>query len=317
MGQSITSRDVEILRTLLRLQLVNTTSLQEIFFPQLRVARRRLSILRDRGLIAMHGKGLPGPMASGARYWRLTRRGVETVAHVLPTEPIPNHHVERVAKMSLRAFEHRDMINAVYLGVVGDWDHEISEVRRRASSFQWFSEYDVELTYNKIDGAAALPRRIIPDAAVLGNGVRYFLEIDRSTESRRRCQRKVEAYQASADQGGYNAAFPDGLPFEVIFIARTDRRAAGLTHVVDQMRATIPCRALPFDKAVCLLGALLCGGEVDDAPPDCAATLLRDVYEVARVEIQRRHTEGEPVETPSCLEKAYRFLAAMEASGAA
>ena len=60
MATNLTKRDYEILRSLVRVQLATTRSLQAAFFRNIGLARKRLSLLRGAGLVLTHTRGLPG-----------------------------------------------------------------------------------------------------------------------------------------------------------------------------------------------------------------------------------------------------------------
>ena len=153
--RGVTARDAEILRTLLRVQLANTASLQRAFFPSRRPTQRRLAHLAACGLVLRHHKGLPRG-GCGPRYWRLSRPGAELVAERFPAEVIPDNIVDRAANASLRFFEHRDRVTDLYLELVRDKHLDVSAISERADRFCWLREYDVVLEVPKVGGVRRL-----------------------------------------------------------------------------------------------------------------------------------------------------------------
>jgi hypothetical protein len=140
-------RDVEILRTLVRVRYLFSREIIRTFFTCARVARRRIEKLSDRDLIRPHAKGLP---AGSYRAWRITTDGVEALENARPDEPIPDGFVERVADGSLFQYEHHQGLARIYCDLVAPdwkaaqephaagrtrrWSHEL---RRRADRIRW------------------------------------------------------------------------------------------------------------------------------------------------------------------------------------
>lgn len=258
MSKRLTVRDVEILRTLLRLQVATTAQLQRAFFTQARLARRRLQVLRERGYIAVHGRGARGPYAEhGGTWWRLTADGVQMVACTYPSEPMPDNAVHRAARASLRNFEHREAIGDLYFGLITDRHKEPAEIAARASALMWHGEYDVALSYEAVDAAELVERQVIPDATIATAACRYFIEIDRSTESRARCERAVVAYDRHVVQGRYAAQFPDGRPPHVVYVTRSRARAESLQRMLSRQQLQLEVTALPLPAAVTWLRQVL------------------------------------------------------------
>jgi hypothetical protein len=319
MSEAMTVRDFEVLRTLLRVQVATTGALQATFFSQLRLARRRMAALRERGYVTTHDKGLRGPMSvSAARYWRLTSQGLQVVTTRFPSERVPNNAVLRAANASLRYFEHRDAITELYLGLVATRDKDPDEVTRRADAITWHGEYDVELEQEEAVGAELVVRRIVPDATMETSGGRFFLEIDRSTETRGRCLRTMKAYSRHVEQGRYAGLFRDERAAYLVYITRSEARAQGLRAIAGQLASQVPVVVLRFDEAISWLSRAAMGEVGAPAPSAAGAndgqadlvTVLRDVYELAREAIQRRRQAGEAVPAPECLRRAYDILQA-------
>ncbi len=318
----LTARDKEILRTLLRVQLANTASLQQVFFPSLRVAQRRLQVLRGRGLVRNHAKGLPGGYgARGSSYWRLTPGGLEAVVECFPDEPIPDNAVDRAAQGSLRFFEHRNQVADLYLALIADRHQDAAEMSRRASSFGWAGEHGVVLDYDKLGGSG----RIVPDATITSPAkVRVFLELDRSTESRKRCERAVKAYSSYVRQGHYAQDFADELTPYLLYATKSNARRKSLHSAFGPIATAsleVVVLALPDaiqwvrrglygddDGAVALAQAAADPGERDAGFRDEAMTRMTELYEAYLADLERRRDAGERIAAPPCLQEAYDFI---------
>src|SRR5215475_13826852 len=98
------TRDVEILRALLRVRYLTSRQLNAAFFSCPRVGRRRIQRLSEHDLIRPHTKGLPPELRYTA--WRLTARGLDAVVHEFPDEPVPDGLLDRVASGSLHYAHH-------------------------------------------------------------------------------------------------------------------------------------------------------------------------------------------------------------------
>lgn len=311
-GMKVTKRDFEVLRTLVRVQLARTRSLQDTFFPNMGVARRRLRVLRSYGLVTTHNKGLPGNLAAaGGAYWRLTERGLDTFMREFPNDRVPENLVARTTRASLRCFEHRDEMTATYLRLIYSQDQDGDEIRARSDLLDWRGEYDVKLEFSRMGARRQL--HVIPDATLTTEGSRVFLEVDRSTESHTRCKRSLEGYRQSIREGNYRKEFPDDLPVIVLYITKSARRAKGLQTVIDGLR-DLPFRGLAMvtSKATEWLRDITADLPAEDnvkAEFQSACLLLRRLYDDYRRDLGERKAQGlaMPTSTESLMD-AYNFL---------
>src|SRR5579859_3734426 len=110
-------RDLEILRTLVRVQFATSPELVSAFFSSDKVGLRRLSKLEKLELITRHTKGAPKE-EPGYFAWRLTKTGVSAVARAFPREPIGEAFDERVAERSLGDAYQREALTRLYLQLI-------------------------------------------------------------------------------------------------------------------------------------------------------------------------------------------------------
>jgi hypothetical protein len=231
-------RDIEILRTLVRVRYLFTREIIRTFFTCPRVARRRIEKLSDRDLIRPHAKGLP---AGSYRAWRITIDGVEALENACPDEPIPDGFVERVADGSLFQCEHHQGLARIYCDLVAPdwnqlkephvaartrrWSHEL---RRRADRMRWRSDGEVVLA-SEVLGQR---HQIVPDATVesLSGCGRIFLELDRSTKALARVEASVERYRRYLD-GVYAHDYSDEQPVTVLFVVRSEGRRGSIARL--------------------------------------------------------------------------------------
>tara|TARA_R110002073_G_scaffold245043_3_gene407298 strand:- start:28869 stop:29828 length:960 start_codon:yes stop_codon:yes gene_type:complete len=317
----VTKRDEEILRTLVRVQLARTMCLQWVFFPSMGVARKRLHILRGYGLITTHSKGLPGNLAvTGGQYWRLTARGLDVVLAAYPNEYEPDNLIVRTKRASLRYFEHRDEVVDTYLRLLYTSDQNIDEIRTRADGIHWRGEYEVELASAALGDSKAC---VIPDATLVTQGRRLFLEIDRSTESHARCKRTIKRYANTIRFGHYRERFPDDLPASVVYITKSERRAQGLQKLMDDSY-DLPYTGLAMTtrRASSWLLELTTGVAssvgLDPLETDLreARTLLGKVYQGFRTLAQAASDQGLPGARPDILVEAYEYLTGLKEEAA-
>jgi hypothetical protein len=201
--EALERRDLEVLRTLVRLRYVTTVELQTAFFPSDRVARRRLRHLEVLGLISTHSRGVPQELSYGA--WRLTEAGLRTLAACFPEEPQPPGLGENLGRGSLLHLEHRGGLNRLYLQLLlGDRtlpregiDRRVASafatrLRDRASQFAWEPDGSVVLDFEDAGGK----HQLLPDSVVTARHVpvRVFLELDRSSRGLSRLKNTFQRY---------------------------------------------------------------------------------------------------------------------------
>ena len=311
--RAITKRDLEILRTLVRVQLARTGSLQETFFRTLSTTRRRLRALRNYGLIDTHSKGLPGNLAiTGGQYWRITESGLRLFAERFPNEVIPENLVVRTSRSSLRCFEHRDDMTDLYLRLVASQDQDIDEIRERADIVNWRGEHEVVLPYEELArGLQKVDRRIIPDATLTTADARCFLEVDRSTESLKRCKRVVLSYAKAIKTAGYASQFGDQRRVKVVYATKSRARAKNLRELVETLGALpMDVIALPRLEVVDWLNASISREPWQGDNTAKSYVLLHRLYDEARRYFAAKVERGELVSAPAVLTEVYEHLQA-------
>jgi hypothetical protein len=229
-------RDLEVLRTLHRLEYLPTRQLAPVVFPSVDVARRRLRRLSDLGLILPHTRGISEHL--GYRAWRLTAHGVDAVGRAFPAEPTRDGLVERLKSGSLANIDHRESLADVYLQLLGHGDvpapqeadrtavaARSARLRLRASAIRWAPDGAVVLRYTTVQG----DEQVQPDATVTSEHrqVRLFLELDRSTHSPARVKAGLGRYARYA-RSRYAADWPDGRRASVVLICASTQRARNL-----------------------------------------------------------------------------------------
>lgn len=231
-GRQIQRRDLEILRTLLRLRYVTTRELVTGFFSTSSVGRRRIRRIAEMDLIGTHRKVVPEALQYSA--WRLTYRGLELVADAFPDEPIPDGLEERLAAGRLYNLDHRAGLTRLYLDLVrggaagSDSDDASDATRERASGFEWQPDGDVVLRFKRL----AEEVQFVPDATVCGRQrqVRVFVELDRSTRGLSRIADNLGRYAAFLRQH-YGASFADGRAPILLYVVRSAGRKASITDL--------------------------------------------------------------------------------------
>jgi hypothetical protein len=311
----LTKRDFEVLRTMVRVQLVRTRSLQWVFFPNMGVARRRLRVLRGYGLVTTHRNGLPGNLAvAGGQYWRVTGQGLEVMLQNFTEEFEPENFIARIRRASLRCFEHRDEMTDTYLRLIYSQDQDWDDISARANMLHWRGEYEVELGLTEM--GAGKKSKIIPDATLTTIERRIFIEVDRSTESHARCKRTIERYDSSIRFGHYRKRFPDERPVTVLYITKSDRRAAGLQKLMDAGFRELSYQGLALSTRRAtewLRSATVSPGDEETVAPDsdysAACGLLRRLYDDYQKDLAEREAQGYalPATTESLMD-TYNFL---------
>ena len=313
----LTKRDYEVLRTMVRVQLVRTRCLQWVFFPNMGVARRRLRVLRGYGLVTTHQKGLPGNLAvAGGQYWRVTAQGLEVVLQNFSDEFEPENYIARIRRASLRCFEHRDEMTDTYLRLIYSQDQDWDDISTRASMLHWRGEYEVELGITEL--GAGKKSKIIPDATLTTADRRIFIEVDRSTESHARCKRTIGRYDSSIRFGHYAKCFPDELPVTVLYITKSEGRAGGLQKLMNagMRKLSYQGLALSTRRATEWLRDATMSPDAELVAHDSnyvlACGLLRQLYDDFQKLLVEMTAKGRTVPaTPASLVDTYNFLRSM------
>ena len=223
MRSRIQPRDLEVLRTLVRLRYVTSRDLIHAFFPAPEIGRRRLRILSASDYIRSHNKGLPPRSPYCA--WRITSRGIDLVARELPHEHIPDGLAERVAEGSLYNLEHHEAICRVYFDLVigspvEDCAAQTAAICMRANRFAWANDGDVVLSSEYL----GKKYEVVPDATLRTKGVALFLELDRSSKPLGRIRENLERYAR------YLSRQPGAT---VVYVVLSEGRKKSITHLCE------------------------------------------------------------------------------------
>lgn len=308
---NLTKRDYEILRTLVRVQFATTRSLQVAFFMTLGGARKRLAMLRAAGLLGNHSNGLPQmTLSNSSSYWRITEMGLRTCTSHFSTERVPDNLIVRTQRASLLFHAHRDEMTNLYLRLIASQDLNAEEMRSRADIVDWRGEFEVELPYRSVEGARFKTRKIVPDATLTTPHARYFVEVDCSTESRKRCRRTLLAYASAFEESSYGASFPDQLPPSVIYVTRSAERADSLRGVIAGLDR-LPYKAHAMGSAEAT--EWLCEAVTREPGPrvtplmKCSAEFRR-LYEACCTEISARTIHDVSSVFSQAVVDAYQYL---------
>ena len=285
-------RDLEILRTLLRLRYLTGRELRLAFFPSHESGRQRIRALSRLDLIHPHAKGLqPG---TPYRAWRLTTRGIDLVAREFPNEPIPDGLYERLVTGSLYNLHHREALASLYLELVrGGIDLQKVErspeatrafaatLRARASEIQWAPDGDVVLRYRLLEAE----HQVVPDATIVSPGrrARVFLELDRSTKTLGRIRETLERYRNFVG-APYAKKYPDGFAPVVVFMVPSRGRLDGVARLAKSVLGSngVQWAASTFDDAALLDGLLFEPRAPDSAEDRTAPGVAAEAAPVPR-----------------------------------
>jgi len=238
--QAIQPRDVEILRTLVRLRYLTSREIVAAFFTSNDVGTRRVRALSKMDLIRPHTNGVPTRFQYSA--WRVTAEGLALVQKEFPQEPVPDGLLERLTEGSLTNVHHREALSRVYLEFLTRTSEQapaepdvaavrarVTAIRARASSVLWEPDGAVILRQELLGGKV---QQIVPDATMtsLAEPVRVFLELDRSTKTLPRIEECFERYKRFA-RGSYDATYPDTKAPWVVFVVPSRARRASVAEV--------------------------------------------------------------------------------------
>jgi hypothetical protein len=277
------TRDVEMLRALLRVRYLTSRQLNRAFFSCPRVGRRRIQRLSEHDLIRPHTKGLAPVLRYSA--WRLTARGLDAVVHEFPDEPVPDGFLDRVTSGSLHNAQHREALGDLYLGAtvpshanvaerdVGAHRRWATELRARASSITWQPDGDVVLSADNYGQRTD----VVPDAVVRspGRGWRVFVELDRSTKDLGRILEGLRRYQTVLGAVDLRGDAPC-----ILFVVRSAARKAN----IEQLRRGLDLERLPLVVLVAAEAVEWLREEVMAGPADAApvTAIPHRLPEVAR-----------------------------------
>jgi hypothetical protein len=259
-------RDLELFRTLLRLRYLSTALIAKYFFPNDRIARRRLDHLRLGGFLRRHEKGLYG--WDGMRYWRVTSRAIDCLAEAYQAEPVANRIMDRLRDGSLSNQWEREELAQVYLTVVTRPPEPAADTRKAAACFRWSAQirgradqihwqpaYDVILRYQY----AGEVHRIVPHATLTApvHKLRIFIDLAEGSGFGKPTNRF--GHYAKFLQHVYPQVFPDGYEPLVVVISRNETRVKRIAHEAKRIlpthvrwRVALPSEAAQWLQPVAL-----------------------------------------------------------------
>jgi hypothetical protein len=269
----LTGRDLEVVRTVLRLKFVSTRQLVRVFFGDRSSGQRRVRMLAECDFIRVHRKGLP-PWTQYS-VWRVTEAGVERVLREFPGEPVGDGLVERLSEASLAHLEHHEAVSEVYFKLItgcadapagascAEGRARIAAMTGRASAIDW--RPDGESVYTWTQGKQKV--ELVPDAVVTarGSGRRVFIELDRSQKALRRIEANLRRY------GQFLAGpWPDHPPQrDVLYVVRSAGRKTGIEGVARKVfgEGATGWAVRTNGEAAAWLGAALGLGQPGDTTP--------------------------------------------------
>jgi hypothetical protein len=270
-------RDLEILRTLLRVRYLTGRQLNAAFFSCPRVGRRRIHRLSEYDLIRPYATSNPDLI--GYQVWRLTRRGLDAVVQEFPDEAIPDGVLERVATCALRYVFHREALAELYLRVIvpertdtterdlGAYRRWASEMRARASAITWQPDGDVVLSVSRLGERVD----VVPDAAARSPDQkrRVFVELDRSNKNLGRIRECLDRYLTVL---GHLALGGDART--VLFVVRSAARKRNIQQLSD----ALPLVVLEEAEAAAWLREHLHGATSSPRPHETMHTVAHRAY---------------------------------------
>jgi hypothetical protein len=201
---SVTARDRELLDRLSQHEPLSTSELSLLFFSGLRTCRRRLLRLAAQDLLM---RVYPTRSHRGGRteaLWFLSANGRRTIG--APSRRMPG--------LSIPDLEHRRAVARFFLALV---QHSLT--RSGEGLYKWLGEQQAQ----QGTGASVRPdgygRYLLPDGEIT-----FYLEVDRSTETTRRVNDKLAAYQSAL------GADRDRDRANILLVCESRRRLANLAR---------------------------------------------------------------------------------------
>jgi hypothetical protein len=266
----LTSRELEILRTLARVHFMTTPEIKRGFFSDECGVQERVTRLARLGLICRHSKGVPSRVRYSA--WRLTAAGISAALEAFPGEQIPRDLAERLHRKPLLHHEHREALTSLYLDLIcgageyleNPFDSSVEIwmncLRHRAEQLTWHCDAEVVIDFRQGWDRA----RIVPDATVTSPAkrTRLFIELDRSNKGLKRVAEDLGRY-ASFLRSDYGRQYRDGFTPWVVYVVLSEGRREGVLRLTERLigGAGHRSRVLVLDR---------------DAKPCLACFLLRD-----------------------------------------
>ncbi len=198
-----------------------------------------------------------------------------------------------------------------YLGPIYSQDRNIAEIQARADKVERRGEFEVVLQYESVVGARFVPKQVVPDATLTTASQRFFLEIDRSTESGKRIRRVLTSYKSAFEHTSYSSLFESALAPSILYITKSRARASRLQSIVEELAMPFPVHALGMRAALKFLNASV-GGETT-APireEEVARRHLNKLYSVCREYVAECSSDVQHSPLGRTLHEVYEYLVA-------
>lgn len=206
-GRSIQPRDLDVLEAVHRFRILSQKQIQLLFFGSRETAKYRLQFLFDKGYLER--KFLPPTQGMGRTpiLYILDRRGAEALRAERGYEDIRFYSSSKdVGEYFLK---HTLAINDFMVALT-------LACRIHGFTFEsWQTENEVKADYDRVSIKSETGKRedmpILPDAIfsfiAFNKRNRCMLELDRGMEKTETFTKKVRAYTAYYDSGGYQARY--------------------------------------------------------------------------------------------------------------
>jgi predicted transcriptional regulator len=204
LGQ-ITDRDMQLLLQLYEHKVLTTHQVYELHFSSHHRARKRLSLLYDRGMVDRFRP--PRRPGSHPHHYVLDERGAKLVAGYLGVELKElKYRRDRLLRLSRSPYlRHLREANGFFSGLAHACRHQgYGNVLSG-----WLGERRAKFRGIRADGLGVVRGPSGP--------VSFWLEIDLGTETHERLQEKMDWYRASTH-------IPDDLPHAVLFCFHSEAR---------------------------------------------------------------------------------------------
>jgi hypothetical protein len=245
----LTERDIEIIKTVCEWRIMKGEHIQQLFFGSQSTASFRLSRLYQHGFLNRHFLPVLGGLASSPTIYTIGKNGVE----ILKREGLYNEASKRKLprkQLSSLFLEHTLVINTVRVAVT------LSAKRHGYHLRRWLDDLDLKTNYDTVVITDRDGRRrevsIIPDSyfelQVPQGRACFFVEVDRGTETLRRFEEKVRAYESYVSSGRYEKRFGT-RSLRILTIAISRKRIESILKMVPLLEKRRLFWFVTFDEA--------------------------------------------------------------------
>jgi hypothetical protein len=205
----LTSRDVEILKTVHEYRIMRGDQIQALYFGSQSTASYRLSRLYQHGFLDRQFLPTLGGLASSPTLYTLGRVGANVVHQALDAGPENIKRPPGKKDLSPLFLEHLLKINDVRVAVT-------LAVRRNNYTLDvWLDEATLKSDYDRVSIQPSGGRRrevsLIPDSyfslQVPQGKAKFFLEFDHGTMTNNRFKEKILAYKSYIASGQYYSRY--------------------------------------------------------------------------------------------------------------